>query len=75
MPLFGSFFKNKDKTGKQSSLAVPSGPPKPTWTDAWKRSEVGVVEIAELIHTVTQVLKAKGRGNSPIGCFDKYLRL
>jgi hypothetical protein len=64
MPLFG-FLKNKDKGGKPASSTASAGPPKPTWTDAWMRTEVTLEEVRELMHALTIAVKNKGTCLSP----------
>ncbi|GAD97207.1 morphogenesis protein (Msb1), putative [Paecilomyces variotii No. 5] len=60
MPFFTRVFRGKDsaaakKQSKQTS--EPAEPPKPKWTDAWLRTEVGPEEVQELLHGCTQELK------------------
>ncbi|KAL4879579.1 hypothetical protein BJY04DRAFT_208519 [Aspergillus karnatakaensis] len=62
MPSFSRFFRSKDsnaKKGSKSAAADNTGPTKPTWTDAWQRTEVGPEEVQQLLRACTQELKVR----------------
>ncbi|PYH79740.1 morphogenesis protein [Aspergillus uvarum CBS 121591] len=63
MPFFTRVFRSKDantpKKNAKTSEVEDKGPAKPTWTDAWQRTEVGPEEVQELLHGCTQELKAR----------------
>ncbi|RAH44152.1 uncharacterized protein BO95DRAFT_465278 [Aspergillus brunneoviolaceus CBS 621.78] len=63
MPFFTRVFRSKDantpKKNAKSSEVEDQGPAKPTWTDAWQRTEVAPEEVQELLHGCTQELKAR----------------
>ncbi|KAI9741076.1 MAG: hypothetical protein M1834_002789 [Cirrosporium novae-zelandiae] len=61
MPFFLKVFKGKDgksKHGKQNG-DFADAPAKPTWTDAWLRTEVEPEEVQELIRGCTNEVKAR----------------
>ncbi|KAL4810167.1 hypothetical protein BDV18DRAFT_130417 [Aspergillus unguis] len=63
MPSFTRFFRSKDSSSVKKSSKAPAtqdaGPAKPTWTDAWQRTEVAPEEVHELLRACTQELKVK----------------
>ncbi|KAL5337289.1 hypothetical protein BJX70DRAFT_247311 [Aspergillus crustosus] len=62
MPSFTRFFRGKDFNAKKSSKTPATdhtGPAKPTWTDAWQRTEVGPEEVQQLLRACTQELKVR----------------
>ncbi|KAL4897704.1 hypothetical protein BDV59DRAFT_48847 [Aspergillus ambiguus] len=63
MPFFTRVFRSKDsnvvKKSPKNPVVEDSGPAKPTWTDAWERSEVAPEEVHELLRGCTQELKAR----------------
>ncbi|KAE8148649.1 hypothetical protein BDV25DRAFT_13723 [Aspergillus avenaceus] len=63
MPFLARVFRIKDaNTPKKakSTVVEDNGPPKPTWTDAWQRTEVAPGEVQVLLRGCTQELKARG---------------
>ncbi|KAF7594462.1 hypothetical protein BBP40_009095 [Aspergillus hancockii] len=44
----------------KAPVVEDNGPPKPTWTDAWQRTEVAPGEVQSLLRGCTQELKARG---------------
>ncbi|PKY08033.1 hypothetical protein P168DRAFT_7250 [Aspergillus campestris IBT 28561] len=63
MPFFTRVFRGKDATASKKP-AKPSplddaGPPKPSWTDAWQRTEVAPEEVQDLLRACTKELKAR----------------
>ena len=64
MPFFTRVFRSKDSNAAKKSTKNPvvenTGPAKPTWTDAWQRTEVAPEEVQELLRGCTQELKARG---------------
>lgn len=64
MPFFTRVFRSKDTNAAKKAAKSPEveekGPAKPTWTDAWQRSEVAPEEVQELLRGCTQELKARG---------------
>ncbi|KAI9376307.1 hypothetical protein BJX61DRAFT_539005 [Aspergillus egyptiacus] len=64
MPFFSRVFRSKDSlaTKKSSKTTAPesSGPAKPTWTDAWQRTEIAPEEVQQLLRACTQELKVRG---------------
>ena len=64
MPFFTRVFRGKDATAsKKPSKPSPlddAGPPKPSWTDAWQRTEVAPEEVQDLLRACTKELKARG---------------
>ncbi|KAL5359999.1 hypothetical protein BJX96DRAFT_66786 [Aspergillus floccosus] len=63
MPFFTRVFRSKDsnvvKKPPKNPIVEDSGPAKPTWTDAWQRTEVAPEEVHELLRGCTQELKAR----------------
>ncbi|PLN82333.1 hypothetical protein BDW42DRAFT_200497 [Aspergillus taichungensis] len=63
MPFFTRVFRGKDATAsKKPSKPSPlddAGPPKPSWTDAWQRTEVAPEEVQDLLRACTKELKAR----------------
>ncbi|GKZ84516.1 hypothetical protein AnigIFM56816_009849 [Aspergillus niger] len=63
MPFFTRVFRSKDANAAKKAAKSPEveekGPAKPTWTDAWQRSEVAPEEVQELLRGCTQELKAR----------------
>ncbi|KAH1303110.1 hypothetical protein KXX11_002339, partial [Aspergillus fumigatus] len=63
MPFFTRVFRSKDSNAAKKSTKNPvvenTGPAKPTWTDAWQRTEVAPEEVQELLRGCTQELKAR----------------
>jgi hypothetical protein len=63
MPFFARVFRSKDSNAAKKSTKNPvvenTGPAKPTWTDAWQRTEVAPEEVQELLRGCTQELKAR----------------
>ncbi|EEP82753.1 conserved hypothetical protein [Uncinocarpus reesii 1704] len=59
MSFFARVFRKDGSSKKKQNGAGTDGPPKPQWTDAWLRTEVGAEEVQELIHGCTQELKAR----------------
>ncbi|KAF9892908.1 hypothetical protein FE257_000500 [Aspergillus nanangensis] len=63
MPFFTRVFRSKDsntvKKTSKNPVVEDSGPAKPTWTDAWQRTEVAPEEVQELLRGCTQELKAR----------------
>ncbi|RAL12272.1 morphogenesis protein [Aspergillus homomorphus CBS 101889] len=63
MPFFTRVFRSKDANASKKNAKTPEvehkGPAKPTWTDAWQRTEVAPEEVQELLHGCTQELKAR----------------
>jgi hypothetical protein len=64
MPFFTRVFRSKDSNAAKKSTKTPvvenTGPAKPTWTDAWQRTEVAPEEVQDLLRGCTQELKARG---------------
>ncbi|KAK1140009.1 hypothetical protein N8T08_011005 [Aspergillus melleus] len=63
MPFFTRVFRGKDanstKKTTKNPIAEETGPAKPTWTDAWQRTEVAPEEVQELLRGCTQELKSR----------------
>ncbi|PYH92722.1 hypothetical protein BO71DRAFT_431614 [Aspergillus ellipticus CBS 707.79] len=62
MPFFTRVFRSKDANAAKKSKAPAvedKGPAKPTWTDAWQRTEVAPDEVQGLLRGCTQELKAR----------------
>ncbi|KAL6240181.1 hypothetical protein BDW75DRAFT_4113 [Aspergillus navahoensis] len=63
MPSFTRFFRSKDSTAAKKSSNFPAaedtGPAKPTWTDAWQRTEIAPEEVQQLLRGCTQELKVR----------------
>ncbi|KAF7131462.1 hypothetical protein CNMCM5793_004687 [Aspergillus hiratsukae] len=63
MPFFTRVFRSKDSNAAKKSTKTPvvanTGPAKPTWTDAWQRTEVAPEEVQDLLRGCTQELKAR----------------
>ncbi|RJE24367.1 morphogenesis protein [Aspergillus sclerotialis] len=63
MPFFTRVFRSKDSnsTKKNAKPAVVQdpGPPKPSWSDAWLRSEIAPDEVQDLLRGCTLELKAR----------------
>ncbi|KAL4901347.1 hypothetical protein BDW74DRAFT_85790 [Aspergillus multicolor] len=63
MPSFTRFFRSKDsnaaKKSSKSTAAEDTGPAKPTWTDAWQRTEIAPEEVQQLLRACTQELKVR----------------
>ncbi|KAL4779395.1 hypothetical protein BJX76DRAFT_341005 [Aspergillus varians] len=61
--MFSRLFRSKDSNSvKKSSkplVVENTGPAKPTWTDAWQRTEVAPEEVQQLLRGCTQQLKAR----------------
>ncbi|KAK2810130.1 hypothetical protein FQN49_008559, partial [Arthroderma sp. PD_2] len=58
MSFFSRVFRSKDPSKKSGRLnGLPAEPEKPTWTDAWVRTEVGPEEVVELLQGCTVELK------------------
>lgn len=64
MPFFTRVFRSKDsnaaKKSTKTAVVENTGPAKPTWTDAWQRTEVAPEEVQDLLRGCTQELKARG---------------
>lgn len=65
MPFFSRVFRSKDgspasKNAGKHADAPPPPPQKPTWTDAWARTEVSPDEVDELLRGCTSEIKARG---------------
>ncbi|PLB52702.1 hypothetical protein P170DRAFT_472594 [Aspergillus steynii IBT 23096] len=63
MPFFTRVFRGKDATASKKAAKTPvaedTGPAKPTWTDAWQRTEVAPEEVQDLLRGCTQELKSR----------------
>ncbi|KAL4980576.1 hypothetical protein BDW66DRAFT_124298 [Aspergillus desertorum] len=63
MPSFSRFFRSKDSIAAKKSSNFPAaentGPAKPTWTDAWQRTEIAPEEVQQLLRGCTQELKVR----------------
>ncbi|KAL4818129.1 hypothetical protein BDW67DRAFT_158618 [Aspergillus spinulosporus] len=63
MPSFTRFFRSKDSNAAKKSSNTPAaedtGPAKPTWTDAWQRTEIAPEEVQQLLRGCTQELKVR----------------
>ncbi|THC98022.1 hypothetical protein EYZ11_002524 [Aspergillus tanneri] len=63
MPFFTRVFRSKDsnssKKAAQRQVVEDAGPAKPTWTDAWQRTEVAPEEVQDLLRGCTQELKSR----------------
>ncbi|OOG00186.1 hypothetical protein ASPCADRAFT_204075 [Aspergillus carbonarius ITEM 5010] len=63
MPFFTRVFRSKDTNVSKKATKAPEvedkGPAKPTWTDAWQRTEVAPEEVQQLLRGCTQELKAR----------------
>ncbi|KAL4996406.1 hypothetical protein BDV10DRAFT_172395 [Aspergillus recurvatus] len=63
MPSLTRFFRSKDsiaaKKSSNLSTAENTGPAKPTWTDAWQRTEIAPEEVQQLLRGCTQELKVR----------------
>ncbi|OJJ60756.1 hypothetical protein ASPSYDRAFT_146126 [Aspergillus sydowii CBS 593.65] len=63
MPSFSRLFRSKDSSAAKKNSKTPAaentGPAKPTWTDAWQRTEVGPEEVQQLLRACTQELKVR----------------
>ncbi|PWY92760.1 DUF1708-domain-containing protein [Aspergillus heteromorphus CBS 117.55] len=61
MPFFTRVFRGKDANAakKKAPAVEDKGPAKPTWTDAWQRTEVAPEEVQGLLRGCTQELKAR----------------
>ncbi|KAF7166527.1 hypothetical protein CNMCM5623_000152 [Aspergillus felis] len=63
MPFFTRVFRSKDSNAAKKStktlVVENTGPAKPTWTDAWQRTEVAPEEVQDLLRGCTQELKAR----------------
>ncbi|RHZ71483.1 hypothetical protein CDV55_104694 [Aspergillus turcosus] len=63
MPFFTRVFRSKDsnaaKKSTKTAVVENTGPAKPTWTDAWQRTEVAPEEVQDLLRGCTQELKAR----------------
>ncbi|KAL4988322.1 hypothetical protein BDW68DRAFT_159505 [Aspergillus falconensis] len=63
MPSFTRFFRSKDSIAAKKSSNFPAaehtGPAKPTWTDAWQRTEIAPEEVQQLLRGCTQELKVR----------------
>ncbi|EGE03725.1 morphogenesis protein [Trichophyton equinum CBS 127.97] len=58
MPFFSRVFRSKDPSKKSGRLnGLPLEPEKPTWTDAWLRTEVEPEEVVDLLLGCTSELK------------------
>ncbi|PTU17532.1 hypothetical protein P175DRAFT_0540424 [Aspergillus ochraceoroseus IBT 24754] len=64
MSFFTRVFRSKDSSAtKKSAKSIASdrnGPAKPTWTDAWQRTDVAPEEVQHLVRACTQALKERG---------------
>ncbi|KAE8349954.1 hypothetical protein BDV28DRAFT_50539 [Aspergillus coremiiformis] len=63
MPFLARVFRIKDSHALKKAKAPAvedNGPAKPTWTDAWQRTEVAPEEVQGLLRGCTQELKARG---------------
>lgn len=66
MPSFFRAFSNSNVNEKKdrptSQRALPQSPTaqRPTWQDAWLRTEVAPEEVQELLHVCTQEMKSRG---------------
>lgn len=64
MPFFTRVFRSKDSNATKKNVKPPvvqdPGPPKPSWSDAWLRSEIAPDEVQDLLRGCTQELKARG---------------
>ena len=65
MPFFTRVFRGKDSGAAKKTTKNPvvddTTPAKPSWTDAWQRTEVAPEEVQELLRGCTQELKARGK--------------
>lgn len=64
MPFFTRVFRGKDSTkkaAKSPAIEHDPTPPRPSWTDAWQRTEVAPEEVQDLLRGCTHELKARGR--------------
>ncbi|EAW09444.1 DUF1708 domain-containing protein [Aspergillus clavatus NRRL 1] len=63
MPFFTRVFRSKDsnttKKSSKNAIVQNAGPAKPTWTDAWQRTEVAPEEVRDLLRGCTHELKAR----------------
>ncbi|KAL2835093.1 hypothetical protein BDW59DRAFT_3181 [Aspergillus cavernicola] len=63
MSFFTRVFRGKDSNATKKSSKSPAaeniGPAKPTWTDAWQRTEIAPEEVQQLLRACTQELKAR----------------
>lgn len=70
MPSFSRLFRSKDSSAAKKNSKAPAaenkGPAKPTWTDAWQRTEVGPEEVQQLLRACTQELKVRGMSIHPL---------
>ncbi|RMJ25035.1 morphogenesis protein [Aspergillus sp. HF37] len=64
MPFFTRVFRSKDSNASKKTPEPPviqdPGPPKPSWTDAWSRTEIAPDEVQALLRGCTHELKARG---------------
>lgn len=63
MPFFTRVFRGKDSTKKPAKFPAveqDQTPSKPSWTDAWQRTEVAPEEVHDLLRGCTHELKARG---------------
>lgn len=65
MPFFTRVFRGKESSAAKKAAKFPTishdpTPAKPTWTDAWQRTEVAPEEVQELLRGCTHELKARG---------------
>lgn len=67
MPFFSRVFRSKDPSKKSGRLnGLPLEPEKPTWTDAWLRTEVEPEEVVDLLLGCTSELKDRGISLLPL---------
>ena len=76
MPFFARVFRGKESSAAKKAAKFPTidhdpTPAKPTWTDAWQRTEVAPTEVQELLRGCTHELKARGMDS----CVWRCLRM
>jgi len=65
MPFFTRVFRGRESSATKKAAKTPvpediTTPAKPSWTDAWQRTEIAPEEVQELLRGCTHELKARG---------------